>query len=524
MSQPASGPFGETRRGFLGLAGAAGTGLLFPGLAGCARGGSEEADADGPPRRGGRLRMGVIEPARTGNLDAHKPTGTSSTIRGFALYAKLWEWSDDMFPQLALAELAEPNADASAWTIRLRQGLEFHNGKTITADDVIFSVRRLTDPRLASPNGASVTLIDRDGLKKLDERTVLIPIKQGAGFLPLPDTWVNFGGIVPPDYDPITNPVGAGPYRLKDFQPGRRSLFTRFENYFREGTPYPDELEILDFKDQVSRFEALLSGQIDLAPGLAPEQSPLLARDPRARLVRSQTNWWRGFNMNVTKSPFDDLRVRQAFRLLIDREDLVKRVLHGEGRVANDLYAPHDPTFDRTIPQRPHDPEAARRLLREAGKEGLSVELIADQGGTSSALVLAEQAAKFGIRIDVKQVDAPTFSGPRKNDFAFSTAGTLGQPFLAAAMSNDGPYSQTNRTNFHDPRFDTLIRQAMATPDLEERKPLIHEAQAIQHDRGGLIIWGFQNTLDGVLPKVGGVKPERSHFPTWRFDRIWLKS
>lgn len=513
-----------SRRAFLGLAGIAGAGLLLPALSGCGPDGGAGGAADGPPRRGGRLRMGVIEAARTGNLDAHKPTGTSSTIRGFALYAKLWEWSDDMFPQLALAEFAEPNADASAWTIRLRQGLEFHNGKTITADDVIFSALRLTDPKLASPNGASVTLIDRDRLAKLDARTVRIPMKQGIGFLPLPDTWVNFGGIVPQDYHPFTNPVGAGPYRIKDFQPGRRSLFTRFENYFREGTPYPDELEILDFQDHVSRFEALLSGQIDLAPGIAAEQAPLFDRNPRAGLVRSKTNWWRGFNMNVVKPPFDDVRVRQAFRLLIDRDDLVKRVLYGEGRIANDLYAPHDPTFDRGIPQRPHDPDQARRLLREAGQEGLTVELVADAGGTSSALVLAEQAAKLGVTIKVKQVDAAAFSGPLKNTWAFSTAGTLGHPFLAAAISNDGPYSQANRTNFHDPRFDALILEAMRTPDVAKRTPLVHEAERIQYDRGGLIVWGFQNTLDGTSPKVGGVRPEHSHFPTWRFDRIWLKS
>jgi peptide/nickel transport system substrate-binding protein len=77
---------------------------------------------------------------------------------------------------------------------------------------------------------------------------------------------------------------------------------------------------------------------------------------------------------------------------------------------------------------------------------------------------------------------------------------------------------------FHDPRFDELVRGALAEPDLGRRAPLVHEAQRIQHERGGLIIWGFQNTLDAIAPNVGGVKPERSHFPTWRFDRIWLKS
>lgn len=512
------------RRDFLALAGAAGAGmLLVGGPSGCSRPDTAPTSGDGKPRRGGRLRLGVIGEAAAGNLDAHKPSGMSSTIRGFALYAKLWEWSDDMFPQLALAEFAEPNANASAWTIRLRQGLEFHNGRTITADDVIHSVRRLTDPKLASPNGATVSLIDRDRLEKLDERTVRIPIRDGIGFLPLPDTWVNFGGIVPLDYHPVTNPVGAGPYRIKDFQPGRRSLFTRFENYFRDG-PWPDELEIIDFKDQVSRFEALQSGQIDMAHAIAPEQAPLAQRNPRVKLVTSQTNWWRGFNLNVSRPPFDDVRVRQAFRLLADRDDLVQRVLGGQGRIANDLYAPHDPTFDTSIIQRRHDPDQARSLLRAAGAEGLTVELTADAAGTSAALVLAQQAAKLGVTVKVRQVDAATYNGPLRNDFAFSTGGTLGQPFLAAAMGNDGPYAQTNRSNFHDPRFDKLVRGALAEPDLGRRAPLVHEAQRIQHERGGLLIWGFQNTLDAISPNVGGVKPERSHFPTWRFDRIWLKS
>lgn len=518
-------PHDTSRRDFLGLTGAVGAGFLLGGLlTGCAPDPGAADAADGAPRRGGRLRLGVIDGGQTGNLDVHKPTGSASTIRGFALYSKLWEWSDGMFPQLALAEFAEPNADASAWTIRLRQGLEFHHGKTISADDVLYSVLRLTDPELASPNGASVRLVDRQKLQKLDDRTVRIGFRDGIGFLPLPDTWVNFGGIVPTDYHPITNPVGAGPYRLKDFQPGRRSLFTRFENYFREGAPYPDELEIIDFKDQVSRFEALLSGQIDMAHSIAPEQGPLARGNARVKLVTSQTNWWRGFNLNVSRPPFDDVRVRQAFRLLIDREDMVRRVLQGEGRIANDLYAPHDPAFDHTIAQRPYDPEQARRLLREAGAKGLSVDLVTDAGGTSAALVLAEQAAKVGVTVKVKQVDAATYGGPLKNSWTMSTGGTLGHPYLAAAISNDGPYATTNRTNFHDPRFDELVREAMRQPDLEARKPLIHEAQRIQYDRGGLIIWGFQNTLDAVLPNVGGVRPEHSHFPTWRFDRIWLKA
>ncbi len=102
-------------------------------------------------RYGGWLRFGVIDGDQSGSLDGHKPTSTGSIIRGFSLYSKLWEWDESMFPRLALAEEAEVNSDATAWTIRLQPGLEFHNGKTIDADDLIFSIRRLTDPELASP-------------------------------------------------------------------------------------------------------------------------------------------------------------------------------------------------------------------------------------------------------------------------------------------------------------------------------------------------------------------------------------
>jgi len=524
-----------SRRDFLYSAAAIGGGVAAGGLlTGCGRDAGDttasstvgasasNAPQSAAPRYGGRLRLGIIDGDQAGSLDVHKPTSTGSTIRGFALYSKLWEWNGDMFPELALAEEAEVNADASAWTLRLHKGLEFHNAKTITADDVIFSIRRLTDPKLASSYGNIVNAVDRERIEKLDDRTVRIHFKDGAGFVPLPETWVNFGGIVPADYDPVTNPVGAGPYRLKEFRPGQRSLFTRFENYFKSGKPYADELEIIDFKDQSSRYAALLQGQIHMANAIAPEQIELYRNNERTRLLISETNWWRGFNLNLRKPPFDDVRVRQAFRLLIDRQDLVNRVLNGQGRVANDLYAPHDPTFNHDIPQRPHDIEKARALLREAGQEKLSVELVTDAANLPSSLVFSEQAKQLSIDIKVKKVDTATFNGPLKNEWAISTAGTLGQPYLATAIGQDSPLAIGNRTGFNDPRFNELFWQAMKQPDVDKRRPLVHEMQQIQYDRGGLLIWSFGNTLDGLAPNVGGIEAERSHFPTWRFDKIWL--
>jgi len=502
-----------TRRGMLGATGAS---LL---LAGC---GTQGDQAPTIARRGGRLRLGILDGDRSGNLDAHKPLGGGSTIRGFAMYAKLWEWDADMLPRLALAEFAEANADASAWDIRLRSGLEFHNGKTITADDVIFSIRRITDPELASPYGALVQPIDRDNVRKLDERTVRIPIREGAGFVALPETWTNFGGIVPADYHPVTNPVGAGPYRIKDFQPGQRALLTRFENYYKTGRPYPEELEIIEFKDQTARLAALLAGQIDLANAIQPEHRSLIDGDARARILVSPANGWQSFDLNTAKAPFSDPRVRQAFRLLADREELVRRALQGEGRVANDLYAPQDPTFDKSIPQRGQDLARARALLREAGHEKLSLELVTNPAQAASAIVFSEQARKIGVELKVRQVDAATFNGPARFDWAISTGGTLGVPWLSTALHVDAPGSVANKTNFKDPEFSRLFTAALSQPDIGKRAELVHRMQAIQHDSGGLLIWGFANTLDAVSPRVGGIEAERSHFPTWRFDKMWV--
>ena len=515
---------GGGRRDFLRQAAALGAATL---LAGCAPGGDPAAPAvegDDRPRRGGRLRLGIIDGDQAGNLDAHKPAGMGSIIRGFALYSKLWEWSADMTPVLALAEETEVSADATTWTLRLRPGLEFHHGKTISADDLLFSILRLSDPALNSPYTALVGAIDRSRIHKLDARTVRLHTKDGRGFVLLPDTWVNFGGVVPTDYHPVTNPVGAGPYRLKEFLPGRRSLFVRFDNYFKAGRPYADELEIIDFKDQTARLAALQNGQIDMANAIAPEQSPLITRDPRLSLLVSETHGWQSFDMNLSKPPFDDVRVREAFRLIADREELVKRALNGQGRVANDLYAPQDPNYNRDIPQRPHDVERARALLRAAGHEALSVDLVTDAVGNNAALVFAEQARRAGVTVNLRKVDAATFTSPQRKLWQISTGSSLGRSWLATAFSVDSGQAVANKTQFRDARFNALFDQAVQQPDVEARRPLVLEAQRIQHERGGLLIWGFANTLDALSTRVGGAEAEHSHFPTWRFDKLWLRA
>jgi len=494
-----------TRRELLKQTGVLGIGaVVASSMLGCSRPDQQAADTSGTsaeakePKRGGEIKIGVINGNQAGNLDAHKPVGLSSAFRAWPLYAKLWEWGTDIQPKLALAEFAEPNANGTLWTIRLKKGLEFHHGKTITADDVIFSLRRLTDPALASPYASYLYSLQRDQIKKRDDYTIEIPFQAGKGLVALPEAWMSWGGIVPTDYDSVNNPVGAGPYKLDKFTPGQRSRFVRFENYWKADQPYADAIEIIDFKDQTGRLAALQAGQIDVASGIIAEHLPLIQANKRLQVVSSETDAYQSFEMNLTKPPFNDPRVRQAFRLITDRDDLVKRALVGQGRVANDLYSFSDPVYNHSLPQRP-GPDS------------------------NAALVFAQHAAQAGVKVDVKQVDPATFANAVKQDWPFVTGSNVSRPFLLTALQIDGPGAASNKTHFQHARFNDLVSHALQEADLEKRKTYVHEAQKIQHEEGGLLIWGFNNVIDAHSINIGGIVPDRTGFAAWRTDGFWKK-
>ncbi|MCS5516834.1 ABC transporter substrate-binding protein [Pseudomonas qingdaonensis] len=136
----------------------------------------------------------------------------------------------------------------------------------------------------------------------------------------------------------------------------------------------------------------------------------------------------------------------------------MRRALNGQGRVANDLYAPFDPTFNHALPPRAHDPQRAAQLLREAGQEHLRVELVTTAGpALASALVLAEQARRIGVTLDVRQVDSATFNGPQQDQWLLSTGGTIGAPFLASAMHTDAPFAVANKTPLRRPAVHPAV-------------------------------------------------------------------
>ena len=475
-------------------------------------------------RTGGVLRIGATGGGAKDTIDAHLPTTDPDIMRQWNMYESLAVRSPD-FAQLEmlLAESIEPaGSKPNAWTVRLKDGIEFHNGKTVGADDVIFSLKRITDPKDPKTGNSSLSYIDRDNLKKVDERTVRIPLKLTNAAFP-DDLGQYFNAIVPTDYDP-KKPVGTGPFKYQSFSPGQRSVFVKNPNYWQTGRPYADQLTIIDFPDDTARTNALLGGQVEAINNLPAAQLASIRGNPNLKVLSSPTGAWQPFTMRIDAAPFDDVKVRQAMRLIVDREQMVQQVLSGQGSVANDLYARYDPMYASDLPQRKQDLEQAKSLLKQAGKEGLTVELVTSpvfNGIVEAAQVFAEQAKGAGVNVKVRKVDTGTFYGDNYLKWPFAQDFWASRVYLAQVAQGDLPNSPFNETHWGKGKFESLINQARGTVDEAKRKEILHEAQQMQYEQGGYIIPYFSNIIDAYSSKLGGFVEAKSGFPLGNY---WFKN
>jgi peptide/nickel transport system substrate-binding protein len=486
-------------------------------------GGGTPAETGGKLKTGGALRVGATGGGAKDSIDAHRPTVDTDIMRCWNLYESLAVRTPDFSElQMLLAESIEPDKNPKSWTVRLKEGITFHNGKPVTADDVIFSLRRILDPKDPKVGAASIGYVDEKRLKKMDERTVRITLEfANAGFPD--DIGQYFNAIVPTDYD-VKNPVGTGPFQYKSFTPGQQSEFTKYADYWEEGKPYVDSLTIIDFPDDTARTNALLGGQVDVIDNLPAAQVQNVKANPNLRVVSSETGAWQPFTMRVDQAPFDDVKVRQAFRLIVDREQMVQQVLSGQGSIANDLYARYDPVYASDLPQRQQDLEQAKSLLKQAGREGLTVELVTApvfQGIVEAAQVFAQQAKGAGVNVKVRKVDSGTFYGDNYLKWTFAQDFWASRVYLSQVAQGDLPESPFNETHWKDPKFIDLIQQARAEVDEGKRADILHEAQTMQYEQGGYIIQYFSNIIDAHSAKLGGFVEAKCGFP---FGNYWLKN
>ena len=336
---------------------------------------TEAAFASTQIKRGGTFRQATAG-GTTDFIDGQHIVAKSDIARLVAGFDGLARFDEKGKIRLHLAEELKAEK-ANQYLIRVRKGVEFHNGKTLTIDDVIYSIKRTKNPKLKLFGYQAFGAIDLNGIKKLDKWTVRLKLSRPD--VTLMEAFAQyFQGVVPKGYQPNAvgkgplQYIGTGPFKVKSFTPGRESVHVKNENYWISGQPYFNEVRIINFPSDAAKVNALLSGQVEAMADVPFAQVPVVKGRGRKVLV-SPTGAWTPLCMRVDVAPFDDVRVRRAFRLLINRPQVVQQGLSGYGFVGNDIYSPFDPAYaGDEFPQRKYDPEQAKSLLKQAGHDGLS--------------------------------------------------------------------------------------------------------------------------------------------------------
>ena len=519
MERPDHGNTIERRQVLRGLVAAgamAGAGGLLSACSSTPSTSAAASPASTARRRGGNLKVGLTGGSGTDTLDPHKGLTYLDSARAQSLYQPLLQLNTNAQTEFVLAEEISPHGSTSDWVIRLRPGISFHDGRPLTADDVIFTLRRIVSGKLSG--ATSLGPIDLGGLKALDKRTVQVPMTSPYGsFIDQLAYWY-YLYIVPSGFNPA-KPNGTGPFKYQSFTPGQRSVFTRNENYWKPGLPYVDSVTVIDFSDSTALQNALTTGIIQGAGGLEGPQLAALAA-AGVRTVKSHTGAITPFTMRVDQAPFNDVDVRQAMRLLVDRQQLIDSALDGDGTVGADVFSPYDPNYDTSL-HREQDIPQAKSLLKKAGQENLKVQLVTSAvatGTVSMATVLAQQAQAAGVTISLKTVDPGTFFGPNYLHWTFSQDFYNYSPYLGQVAESMLPTSPFNETHWSLPRYGDLYRQANATADPGLRREIEHEMQQIDFNQGGYIIPAFIDALDAYSTKITGYAAARVGQPLSDFN------
>jgi peptide/nickel transport system substrate-binding protein len=514
-----------SRRGFLQTAGLGAVAVGGMALVGCGSSptSGHPATSTAVPRRGGTLNVGFTGGSSSDTLNPFSPVANVDYARVNNLFDLLVRMTPDGQPVLYLAEEVVPNADATIWTVRVRSGVRFHNGKELTADDVIYTFQQTFNPKAPGEAASALHALEVANMKKLDAYTVSLPFSQPIATLVQVLSTNIAPYIVPVGFD-VTHPVGTGPFMYKTFSPGVESTFVRNPNYWLSGLPYADTLVITDYADETSQTNSLLSGQSNLIGGLSSLSiSPL--RSQGKEVLISEGGGWNPFTMRTDIAPFSDVRVRQALRLIVDRKQMMDVVFGGYGTIGNDIFGIFAPEYDHSIPQRQQDIDQAKSLLKAAGQENLSVQLVTSdiaQGVVQMATVFAQQASKAGVKVSL--LNTNDFFGPNYLKWVFAQDYWDYNYYLPQVADATLPTAPFNECHFDNPRYTALYKEAVATVDQAKRTEISHEMQMIDYTEGGYIIPFFLPVIDAYEPGVQGVVAARSglSFNNYDFKRMWL--
>lgn len=459
------------------------------------------------PKKGGNLRLGIGHGSTTDTLDPATFENLYVQVLGGSIYNKLTVVDNQGQLAPEIAESWEPTPDAREWRFNIREGMEFHNGKTVEAEDVIASFNH---HRGEESKSAAKPIVDPIVDIKADGKNAVV-FTLDAGNADFPFIVSDYHLAILPAKDGAIEPtagIGSGSYKLDNFEPGVRAVVSRNPNYWRDDVAHFDSAELLSIVDATARTNALTTGEIDAMDRVDIKTAHLLGRNPDINLVETSGTAHYTFAMRCDTPPFDNNDVRLALKYALNREELLEAILRGHGVVGNDHPIGRSNRFHAdNLEQRTYDPDKAKHHLKKAGMENLKVDLSAADaafpGAVDAAVLYKEHAEKAGIEINVvrepndgywsnvwmqKPWCAVYWGGRPTEDWMFSTA------YAAGASWNDSFWD-------HE-RFNDLLIEARAELDEAKRREMYAEMQTIVRDEGGVVVPLFNNYVMALSSKL----------------------
>lgn len=477
------------------------------------------------PKRGGRVTIATQSSSTADTLDPARGALSTDYIRAHMFYNGLTSLDTRLAPQMVLAETFESD-DAFVWTVRLRKGITFHDGKALTAADVVYSLNRHNIPA----TGSKVKSMTEQfaSVKALDALTVEIRLKGANADLPVILATSHFV-IIQDGTTSFTTAVGTGAFKCKEFTPGVRTVGVRNDNYWKPGFPLLDEVVMFGIPDEPARINALLSGDVDWINEVNPRSTKRVRADSGYRVFESQSGLYTDLvirqNLGLGRHPDFTL----GMKYLIDREQMKRAAFRGYAVIGNDQpLAPNHRFFFAGLPQRPYDPERARYHLRRAGALGMTLPVVASVaavGSVDMAMLMQQSAYKCGVNLSLKRVSADGYWSNHwmKSPIGFGNI----NPRPSADMLFTqffGSSSAWNESSWKNPQFDQLLVLARGETDDAKRRQMYAEMQVLVHEHCGVGIPLFITNLEAHSASVQGVTAHPlGSFMGYTFaEYVWL--
>ena len=497
-----------------------GTVLAACGSSGTSSSSSGSGTGGGTAVKGGTLRIAASTPAAAINPLTIDDAGGLLMLNQTGEFL-IFDSNLKLALQPMLALSWKPNKDGSVWTFKLRTGVKFHNGQAMTADDVVYTFKQLSDPKNASNALSTFTgVLTPSGVKKVNSSTVEFHLEAPNGNFPYLVSSDNYNSIIVPagtDFGKWQKTfVGTGALKLGSYTQNVGATFVPNPDYW--GTkPLLANTSFKFYSSQQPMILALQGNDVDVIAQFAPAGATSLLNNSTYKIIKFKSASHRELSMRNDQPPWNDPRVRQAVALSLDRSGMVAALLGGDGSVANDYpFGPRYPSTDTSVPQRTQNISQAKQLLQAAGHTSINVTLTTEQYQEIPQLaqVIQQDLKKIGINVKLNVEPQSTYYG--KGTFGNSPwldstmslvdYGDRGAPnvYLESPLTSNGPW---NAARFKNKQYDSLVKQYVAALDLSAQKQIAGQIQRLLLKETPIVIPYWIDGLTASTQGVNGLNP-----------------